>query len=159
MRYCVQIAVFRERKDKGCMVNEERLRCMIKMAEFDSQDGKDCKPMMQYARKDYVSLQLLKSFVGGSIAFFLLGLLWALYSMEELMEKINSLDILQILVTTAVLYVIFMIIYLAATYIIFHVKYTNGRRKVKQYYVSLKKINTMYTREERLRVNGNKDWE
>ncbi len=141
------------------MVNEERLRCMIKMAEFDSQDGKDCKPMMQYARKDYVSLQLLKSFVGGSIAFFLLGLLWALYSMEELMEKINSLDILQILVTTAVLYVIFMIIYLAATYIIFHVKYTNGRRKVKQYYVSLKKINTMYTREERLRVNGNKDWE
>ncbi len=141
------------------MVNEERLRCMIKMAEFDSRDGKDCKPMMQYARKDYVSLQLLKSFVGGSIAFFLLGLLWALYSMEELMEKINSLDILQILVTTAVLYVIFMIIYLAATYIIFHVKYTNGRRKVKQYYVSLKKINTMYTREERLRVNGNKDWE
>ncbi len=141
------------------MVNEERLRCMIKMAEFDSRDGKDCKPMMQYARKDYVSLQLLKSFVGGSIAFFLLGLLWALYSMEELMEKINSLDILQLLVTTAVLYVIFMIIYLAATYIIFHVKYTNGRRKVKQYYVSLKKINTMYTREERLRVNGNKDWE
>lgn len=141
------------------MVNEERLRCMIKMAEFDSRDGKDCKPMMQYARKDYVSLQLLKSFVGGSIAFFLLGLLWALYSMEELMEKINSLDILQLLVTTAVLYVIFMIIYLAATYIIFHVKYTNGRRKVKQYYISLKKINTMYTREERLRVNGNKDWE
>lgn len=141
------------------MVNEERLRCMIKMAEFDSRDGKDCKPMMQYARKDYVSLQLLKSFVGGSIAFFLLGLLWALYSMEELMEKINSLDILQLLVTTAVLYVIFMIIYLAATYIIFHVKYTNGRRKVKQYYVSLKKINTMYTREERLRVNGSKDWE
>ena len=141
------------------MVNEERLRCMIKMAEFDSRDGKDCKPMMQYARKDYVSLQLLKSFVGGSIAFFLLGLLWALYSMEELMEKINSLDILQHLVTTAVLYVIFMVIYLAATYIIFHVKYTNGRRKVKQYYVSLKKINTMYTREERLRVNGNKDWE
>lgn len=141
------------------MVNEERLRCMIKMAEFDSRDGKDCKPMMQYARKDYVSLQLLKSFVGGSIAFFLLGLLWALYSMEELMEKINSLDILQHLVTTAVLYVIFMVIYLAATYIIFHVKYTNGRRKVKQYYVSLKKINTMYTREERLRVNGSKDWE
>lgn len=141
------------------MVNEERLRCMIKMAEFDSRDGKDCKPMMQYARKDYVSLQLLKSFVGGSIAFFLLGLLWALYSMEELMEKINSLDILQLLVTTAVLYVIFMVIYLAATYIIFHVKYTNGRRKVKQYYVSLKKINTMYTREERLRVNGSKDWE
>ncbi len=141
------------------MVNEERLRCMIKMAEFDSRDGKDCKPMMQYARKDYVSLQLLKSFVGGSIAFFLLGLLWALYSMEELMEKINSLDIWQLLVTTAVLYVIFMVIYLAATYIIFHVKYTNGRRKVKQYYVSLKKINTMYTREERLRVNGSKDWE
>ena len=37
------------------MVNEQRLHSMIKIAKFDANDGKRCKPMIQYARKDYVA--------------------------------------------------------------------------------------------------------
>ena len=49
------------------MVNEERLHYMVKIAEFDTNDRKKCRPMMQYARRDYVSLQMLKSFVAGRL--------------------------------------------------------------------------------------------
>lgn len=49
------------------MVNEEHLRHMIKMSMYDTDDGKECKPMEQYARKDYVSLRMLGSFVAGTI--------------------------------------------------------------------------------------------
>lgn len=69
------------------MVNEQRLHSMIKIAKFDANDGKRCKPMIQYARKDYVALQLLKSFVVGTIAFFMMLGLWVLYSMDALMES------------------------------------------------------------------------
>lgn len=141
------------------MVNEERLHYMIKIASFDTRDGKDCKPMIQYARKDYVSLQMLKSFVSGSITFFLILGLWVLYSMENLMERINSMDIVKFLITLGVIYVFFMIIYLLTTYIVFHARYTKGRKKVKRYYNGLKKINAMYARDERLKMNGSKDWE
>ena len=72
------------------MVNEQRLHSMIKIAKFDANDGKRCKPMIQYARKDYVALQLLKSFVVGTIAFFMMLGLWVLYSMDALMEQINK---------------------------------------------------------------------
>lgn len=140
------------------MVNEQRLHSMIKIAEFDANDGKSCKPMIQYARKDYVALQLLKSFVIGTIAFFIMLGLWVLYSMETLMKQINNMDLIQSAITLGILYVVFMVIYLLATYIIFNVKYTYGRRKVKKYYAGLKKINAMYLREERLKSNGNKDW-
>ncbi len=34
------------------MVNEERLQHMIRLSQFDENDGKSCKPMTQYARKD-----------------------------------------------------------------------------------------------------------
>lgn len=54
------------------MVNEERLHHMIKMAIFDTNQGKECKPMTQYARKDYVSLRMLGSFVSGTIGFALI---------------------------------------------------------------------------------------
>ncbi len=141
------------------MVNEQRLHSMIKIAKFDANDGKSCKPMIQYARKDYVALQLLKSFVIGTIAFFIMLGLWVLYSMETLMKQINNMDLIQSVITLGILYGVFMVIYLLATYIIFNVKYTYGRKKVKKYYAGLKKINAMYLREERLKSNGNKDWE
>ena len=141
------------------MVNEQRLHSMIKIAKFDANDGKSCKPMIQYARKDYVALQLLKSFVIGTIAFFIMLGLWVLYSMETLMKQINNMDLIQSAITLGILYGVFMVIYLLATYIIFNVKYTYRRKKVKKYYAGLKKINAMYLREERLKSNGNKDWE
>lgn len=141
------------------MVNEQRLHSMIKIAKFDANDGESCKPMIQYARKDYVALQLLKSFVIGTIAFFIMLGLWVLYSMETLMKQINNMDLIQSAITLGILYGVFMVIYLLATYIIFNVKYTYGRKKVKKYYAGLKKINAMYLREERLKSNGNKDWE
>lgn len=141
------------------MVNEERLRHLIKIARFDANDGKRCKPMTQYARKDYVSLQMLKSFVMGTITYMLMFAVWALYATETLVKKITGSQLQGFVVTVLVLYAVFMLIYLAATYIVFQVKYTEGRRKVKKYYNSLKKVNQMYDREERLKGSGNKDWE
>lgn len=139
------------------MVNEERLHCMIKMAEFDVNDGKKCKPMTQYARRDYVSLQLLKSFVTGTICYGLLLLLWSLYSMEKLMEMLNQIELLGFLITVVGLYIAFMIIYLSATWFVYEMKYTDGRRKVKKYFNSLKRVNQMYEREKRLKMPGSKD--
>lgn len=140
------------------MVNEERLRYMVKMAKFDVNDRKKCQPMMQYARRDYVSLQMLKSFVTGTIAFGMIVAIWGLYSMETLMAKINSMDLLGTLLILGISYGIFIVVYLSATYIVFHMKYTRGRQKVKKYYNGLKKVNAMYDREERLRANTGKDW-
>lgn len=141
------------------MVNEERLKHMIKMAAFDAKDGKECKPMSQFARNDYVSLQLLRSFLTGTLAFCLIFAMWALYSMEKLMQEINSMDIIGFITSLAVKYLIFMVIYLIATYLVFQDKYTRGRRKVKKFYQCVKKVNKMYEREEKLKTSGNKDWE
>ena len=132
---------------------------MIKMAQFDTNDGKQCKPMSQYARKDYVSMRLLGSFVLGTICYGVLLGLWGLYSMDTLLAKMNSLDIQQTLIAVGLSYLVFLGVYMGATYVIFHRKYTQGRRKVKQYYNSLKKVNQMYEREERLKIVDNKDWE
>lgn len=141
------------------MVNEERLRHMIKMAQFDTNDGKHCKPMTQYARRDYVSLQLLWSFVTGTICYGLLLGLWGLYSMESLMERINQMDIRGMLMSLLISYGVFMLVYLGATCVVYHMKYTEGRKKVKRYYGNLKKVNQMYEREDRLKMTGDKDWD
>ena len=131
------------------MVNEERSRHLIKMAQFDTNDGKQCKPMTQYARKDYVSMRLLGSFVTGTICYGLLMGMWGLYATEELLAKLNKFDIQGLVMTAVVPYLVFMVIYLGATWVIFNMKYYNN----------LKKVNQMYEREERLRTSDHKDWD
>ena len=128
------------------MVNEERLHHMIKMAIFDTDQGKECKPMTQYARKDYVSLRMLGSFVSGTIGFALILVTWGIYSMNQLMENLNAMDIQELL--TSVI-----------TYFVYNRRYTKGRREVKKYYGNLKKLNQLYEREDKLKMSENKDWE
>ena len=141
------------------MVNEERLRHMIKMAAFDKNDGKACRPMAEYARKDYGSLQLLRSFVSGSLGFLLILLLWVLYSMEYIMQEINKMDIVGFLTSIGIKYLIFMVVYLIVTYVVYNTRYTAGRRKVKKYYSNLKSVNKIYAREDKLKSSSNKDWD
>ncbi len=140
------------------MVNEERLQHMIRLSEFDENDGKSCKPMTQYARKDYVALQMLISFVTGTLSYVLLFGLWALQSVDELFAWINTMEIQTLVMIFVLTYLAFLVFYLGVTYIVFHVKYTEGRKKVKKYYASLKKVNQMYEREERLRTDR-AEWE
>lgn len=141
------------------MINEERLKPMVKMAMFDKNDGKACKPMIQYARQDYVSMQLLRSFIAGSIAFAILCVMWALYDTNELMKMLNGAYILDFIIAVGLRYAIFLVVYLLVTYVVYQVRYTHGRKLVKLYYKNLKSINKIYEREERLKSPAQKDWE
>ena len=101
------------------MVNEQRLHSMIKIAKFDANDGKRCKPMIQYARKGLCGITASEKFRGRHDRIFMMLGLWVLYSMDALMEQINKMDFVKAATTLGLLYGIFMVIYLLATYIYF----------------------------------------
>lgn len=132
---------------------------MIKMASFDTYEGKACRPMEQYARRDYVALKMLGSFVSGTLAFAIIFGTWALYSMERLMDEINTMDIPSFLTDVAVRYIVFLAVYLLITSVVYNTRYTAGRKKVKRYYQNVKKLNRIYGREEKLKTSEKKDWE
>lgn len=141
------------------MIHEERLKPMVKMAMFDKNEGKACKPMIQYARTDYISMQLLKSFISGSMAYMILCAVWGLYDTSALMQVINGGSIKDFAIDVLFYYAIFMVIYLVATYIVYQIRYTKRRKMVKAYYKNLKDINKNYEREERLRSPSQQDWQ
>ena len=122
--------------DKGedYMVNEERLRPMVKMAMFDKNDGPECKPMIEYAREDYVAIQMLGSFVTGSIAFIILFGMWALCDVDKILGMLNAAMFMDFVIGVGIRYLIFLTIYLLVTYIVYYFRYSEGRKKVKKYY-------------------------
>ena len=72
------------------MISKERVRHMTKLAEFENEESKACQKATQYFRRDYVAMELIKSFFAGTIAFGLLFVLWLFYDMENLVKKIND---------------------------------------------------------------------
>ena len=132
------------------MLNQERVGEMTKLAILDRNEGQRCKPMIQYFRTDYIAKEMLKSFIMGTIAFFLFAVIRGLYYTEDLIEQINSIDIRQIAVKGILCYGACMGVYLLITYIVYYVRYTKGRHEVKKYYMHLKKVNKLYREEEQV---------
>ncbi len=132
------------------MLNQERVCEMTKLAIFDRKEGRECKPMIQYFRTDYIGKELLKSFISGTIAFALIIGITGLYFMEDLLEQINSIDIRQMAIRLCICYGVCMAVYFAVTYIVYYIRYTKGRHKIKKYYLHLKKVNKIYHEEEEI---------
>ena len=139
------------------MIHEERLRPMVKMAMFDKNEGKACKPMMQYAKMDYISMQLLKSFISGSVAYVILCIIWVLYDAEVFMNMLNGQYFIDLLKGIGIRYALFMAAYLAITYIVYRVRYIQRKKLIKTYYKHLKDISKIYDREEKLKSPTQKD--
>ena len=132
------------------MLNQERVCEMTRLAIFDQKEGRKCKPMIQYFRKDYIAREILKSLITGTMAFFVLLLICGLYGSETLLNQINTIDIQKLIINVILCYAVFMGAYLGITYAIYYGRYTRGRQKVKKYYVHLKKVNRLYQQEEQM---------
>lgn len=139
------------------MINNERVKYMAKLAEYESTEGKTDKKTIQYFRRDYVAMELIKSFVTGTAAFGLIFLMWLVYGMEALMEQMNHMDIIGFVTEVAIAYLVFLAVYLLATYLIYNARYTAGRKNVKAFYEKLKKVSSLYEEEEHM--PGAEDWE
>lgn len=132
------------------MLNQERVCEMTKLAIFDRNEGRECRPMIQYFRKDYIGKELLKSFITGTIAFALIAGIAGMYFAEDLLEQISAIDIRQAAARLFVCYGACMAVYFVVTYVVYYVRYTRGRQKVKKYYMHLKKVNKIYHEEEEI---------
>lgn len=131
------------------MISKERVRHMTKLAVFEEREGKKYRKMTQYFRRDYVGLELMKSFLSGTIAFAILFGAWLLCGIENFMENINDMDLVAFGTETLIQYLVFMAVYLIVTYVVYHTRYTRGRRKIKLFYNRLRKVSRLYESESR----------
>ena len=131
------------------MISKERVRHMTKLAAFEEREGKKYRKMTQYFRRDYVGLELMKSFLSGTIAFVILFGVWMLCKMETLMENINDMDLIAFGTETLIQYLVFIAVYLLVTYVVYNMRYTKGRKRMKLFYNRLRKVSRLYESESR----------
>ena len=130
------------------MIHEDRVRQMIKLAVYDENKSMGEKKPAQYFRKDYLALEMIKSFFCGTMAYAIIVILGAVYLLGNGAGDISTVNFIRILILTVVLYAVFLGIYLVLTYSIYSARYEKGRKASREYYHTLKRVNEMYRQED-----------
>ena len=72
------------------MIDEKRLRLMIRLARYEQKDGKEDLRISRYFRRDYVGAALLKNFFLATIAYVLILLLIVIGNLDLLMDSLSD---------------------------------------------------------------------
>lgn len=131
------------------MVNKDRVILMTKMSAFRQREGKKTSAINQYFRSDYVGFQVLKSVISATIVFCILLATYVLFHFEELMQNIYNLNVMAVARRLLVYYIVLVGGYAIASYVIYSIRYTKMRGRMKNYYNDLKRLSKLYEKGQR----------
>lgn len=125
------------------MVDQERVRLMMKIARYENGEGVEDFRIRKYYRSDYTALQLIKTWILTTLGYgLLLGLVIA-GNVEFLLDNIDSMNLKVLFSWILIGYIILIGAYFAAVYISSVIRYNRARRNVKSYLDALEKISGM----------------
>ena len=122
------------------MLNGDRIRLMTEMAIYEKREGRTDEQVDAYFKSDYLSAELLKSFLAATIVFLMLIGVYCLYHFEELMLTIYSLDLKLLIRQILTRYFLFLAVFLVITLIVYVRRYNHTRRNLREYYRNLKEL-------------------
>jgi len=131
------------------MLNEEKIRLMTKAAAYEAGEGKKTLAMNKYFRGDYISINLIMSWISFTIAFAVCVAVWAIYNMEDLMENLNTMDLPALGKHFIFLYLGLLAVYQLIHYVIYSVRYQKNRKSLAVYHQILKQISHSYQMESK----------
>lgn len=126
------------------MLSQERIKLMTKMAAYEENEGRKYMSIGSYFRSDYMGMQVIRSVICGTLAFFLLAGLYVYYHFETMMQDIYKMDLLLLGRRVLFYYIVFIAAYSVITYVIYSFRYSRAKRSLKHYYYHLKQLAAIY---------------
>lgn len=126
------------------MINQEKVKDMTKMAIYERHGGDKELAVSAYRRKDYVALQLLKSFILGTISYVIILAFYAFLELDRV-DNLNSLAQLQSFgLGVLVLYIVFMAAFMCITFVWARKRHAYCSERAKSYSTELNRVARSY---------------
>ncbi len=130
------------------MINEQRVRRMARMAAYEQNDGARDEKINAYFHGDYITKQILLTFISASIAFVILFGAYGIYHFETLIVEIYEADLQSFLIRLLLAYAVFVGGMIAITAVVYNARYRRARRHLNAYYQDLHRLSVGYRKEE-----------
>lgn len=136
------------------MISEQRVKLMTRLAAYEQSEGKKNEEIGSYFKDDYISLQILKSVISATIAFALIVVLYVLYDSEVFMMDIYKIDLMEYAKKFIIYYLCFTGAYVVISYVVYTIRYRKAKRRLKVYFNNLKRLQILYQRERKDKVQS-----
>lgn len=117
---------------------------MTKMASYEAGAGKKHLAVCKYFRSDYISMQILKAIISGTIAFCIVVGMAVLYEFDGLLKDLYNIDLIQTGKDLAVTYLVTVGFYVVIVYFVAVYRYNRAKQSLRTYYANLKKLSKYY---------------
>lgn len=131
------------------MISEQRVKLMTRLAAYEEGEGKKNASIGAYFRGDYLSLQMLKSFISATVSFALIVALFVIYDSEAFMQNLYQIDIMASAKSLLFYYLIFLVLYMLISYLVYSIRYRKAKRRLKVYFNNLRRLQILYQRERK----------
>lgn len=130
------------------MLDEKKIRLMTKIARYEQNEGKEDIRIAGYYRSDFLASALLKNLVLTTIGYGAAVGLYLASRGDSFLEELDVLRLVLMVVMIAAGYLIALVCYSGAVYIIESVRYSRAQRDVRVYDGQLEILEKLYGGEE-----------
>ena len=130
------------------MLSEDRIRKMIRLSDYEKGLGGTDLKRTRYWKMDYVRLQILKTFLAVLVSVMLIFVLIVLYNLEYVMQHVLELPYREILLYGGMGLVLAEATAIVVTIRLAGREYEESKSRVKEYYTTLRELETLYEEEE-----------
>ncbi len=138
------------------MLDEERIRLMFQLAEYEQGIGSRDLKITKFTEKDYAAFTMIKNFFLATIAYVLLLAGFVLCNLRQSLGLLSEMEFLPLLGAALIGYLFVLAFYSVLAYTISRIRYGRALERVKKYYGRLKALEQMY-RDEQLLAGGLED--
>ena len=123
------------------MINNDKVRLMTKIQLFENHE-QDALKADRFFQRDYLGLHMIRSLLAYIVLFILVLAVVFLYNWEELLTGIDLTALIHVGRWIILSFFLLLIPSMIVSYIVYWFQYRRYRRKVRDYVMNLKQLNT-----------------
>ena len=130
------------------MLNEERVKHMVKLADYETKRGNEEMKISSYFKNDYISMNTLASLVWMTIAYILCIVAIWLSVREFVTVELTEPQIQSLVVLIVGLYLVLFIMYMVIARRFYKKKHARAYHRMKRFKEDLAVLERMYEKED-----------
>jgi len=126
------------------MLDQDKIILMTGISAYEKSEENGDLAVNSYFRGDYISKEVLKGAIFGTVGFGVIFLMYILYDIEKFMVEFYKMDIMAFAQSVLSKYLIFLAIYIVISYFVALYRFNRAKKRVKNYHEALKVLYTYY---------------
>ena len=140
------------------MVRENRIRIMTAIAAYEKRHREELSGTDQWFRSDYIGVRMLKNGCRLTCGYLIGFAFYIVRHFEEMLDRINSMNVLDLAENALIFYGISLGVYLILTYVVWSIRYYQADRPAGSRISERRKRSSFHGKTERRTEQEPRTW-